>query len=64
MKIMVLGGAGKMGCISVQFLAGDERVGKVVIADFNQENAKIVAEYLDSPKVEIKQVDIKRKTEP
>ena len=59
MKIMVLGGAGKMGCISVQFLASDDRVEKVVIADYNQENAKTVAEYLDSPKVEVKRVDIK-----
>jgi lysine 6-dehydrogenase len=59
MKIMVLGGAGKMGCIAVQFLAADSRVEKVIIADFNMENAKLVAETLGSPKVEIQQVDIK-----
>jgi len=58
MKIMVLGGAGKMGCISVQYLAGDSRVEKVVIADNNLENAKIVAEYINSPKIEIQKIDL------
>ncbi len=32
MRIVVLGGAGKMGCIAVQTLAGDERVKEVVVA--------------------------------
>ena len=58
MKIVVLGGAGKMGCIAVQTLAGDERVDEVVIADFNLENAKTVADYLGSPKVKIAHVDV------
>jgi saccharopine dehydrogenase-like NADP-dependent oxidoreductase len=51
MKIVVLGGAGKMGCISTQCLAGDSRVDEVVIADLNEENARIVAAYLKSGKV-------------
>ena len=59
MKIMVLGGAGKMGCISVQYLAGDSRVEKVVIADNNLENAKIVADFINSPKIEIQEIDLK-----
>jgi saccharopine dehydrogenase-like NADP-dependent oxidoreductase len=59
MKIMVLGGAGKMGCISVQYLAGDSRVEKVIIADSNLENANIVAQYINSPKVEIQEIDLK-----
>ncbi len=58
MKIVVLGGAGKMGCISVQTLANDPRVTEVVIADFNIENAQIVAETLGSPKVSIQFVDV------
>jgi saccharopine dehydrogenase-like NADP-dependent oxidoreductase len=58
MKIVVLGGAGKMGCIAVQTLAGDARVQKVVLADLNLDQAKIVAEYINSPKIEIKQVDV------
>jgi saccharopine dehydrogenase-like NADP-dependent oxidoreductase len=59
MKIVLVGGAGKMGCIAVQALAGDKRVDEVVIADFNPENAKIVADYLKSPKIKIEQVDVK-----
>ncbi len=58
MKIVVLGGAGKMGCISVQALANDSRVDEVVIADINMENAKVVADYLNSPKVKIQAVDV------
>lgn len=58
MRIFVLGGAGKMGCISVQCLANDDRVDEVVIADINMEQAKIVADYIGSPKITIVNVDI------
>jgi len=58
MRIVVLGGAGKMGCIAVQTLAGDERVKEVVLADMNMEGAEIVADYINSPKIEIMQVDV------
>jgi saccharopine dehydrogenase-like NADP-dependent oxidoreductase len=57
MKIIVLGGAGKMGCIAVQDLAGDRRVGEVVIADRDLGQARTVAEIINSPKVSIQQVD-------
>lgn len=58
MRIFVLGGAGKMGCISVQDLVNDDRVDEVVIADINLEQAKTVTEYLDSPKIKLRKVDI------
>jgi saccharopine dehydrogenase-like NADP-dependent oxidoreductase len=58
MKIIVLGGAGKMGCIAVQDLAGDQRVKEVVIADRDVDQAHTVAEIIDSPKVSIQQVDV------
>jgi len=58
MKIVVLGGAGKMGCVSVQALANDSRVDEIVIADINMENAKIVADYLSSSKISIQAVDV------
>ena len=58
MKIVVLGGAGKMGCIAVQALAKDSPVKQVVIADLNMQNAKIVADYIGSPKIGIQKVDI------
>ena len=58
MRIFVLGGAGKMGCISVQDLANDERVDEIIIADVNLDQARIVSEYLDSPKVQVQEVNI------
>jgi saccharopine dehydrogenase-like NADP-dependent oxidoreductase len=58
MRIVVLGGAGKMGCIAVQTLAGDDRVKEVVLADLNLDQAKIVADYINSPKIEIQKVDV------
>jgi saccharopine dehydrogenase-like NADP-dependent oxidoreductase len=58
MRITVLGGAGKMGCIAVQFLAHDPRVDEVQIADLNLDQAKLVAEYIDSPKITLKQADL------
>jgi len=58
MKIVVLGGAGKMGCIAVQDLAGDRRVKEVVIADRDLAQAHLVAEAIGSPKVTIQQVDV------
>ncbi len=58
MRIIVLGGAGKMGCISVQSLALDDRVDEVIIADINTEQAQIVADYIDSPKIKIQKVDL------
>ena len=51
MRITVLGGAGKMGCIAVQDLANDLRVDEVIIADINVEQARFVVDYLESPTV-------------
>jgi saccharopine dehydrogenase-like NADP-dependent oxidoreductase len=59
MKIFVLGGAGKMGCISVQDLANDERVDEIILADVNLDQARVVSEYLDSSKIQVQEVDIK-----
>ncbi len=58
MRIFVLGGAGKMGCISVQTLANDARVDEVILADINLEGAQVVADYIGSPKIKIQKVDI------
>jgi len=58
MRIIVLGGAGKMGCIAVQDLAGDERVDEVVIADQDIAQARTVAEIIDSPRLSIEQIDV------
>lgn len=58
MRITVLGGAGRMGCISVQGLAGDSRVEEVILADINADNARIVTEIVNSPKVTFQEVDV------
>ena len=58
MRITVIGGAGKMACISVQYLAQDPRVDEVVLADLDLDQAKIVAEYINSPKISIRKVDV------
>jgi lysine 6-dehydrogenase len=57
MKIIVLGGAGKMGSVAVQDLAHDDRVDDVVIADYDIEGARGVAGLINSPKISIEQVD-------
>lgn len=62
MRIVVLGGAGKMGCIAVQTLAGDERVKEVVLADLDMDQAQVVADIISSPKIEIKSVDVNDKS--
>jgi saccharopine dehydrogenase-like NADP-dependent oxidoreductase len=58
MRITVIGGAGKMACIGVQYLAQDQRVDEVVIADLDLDQARVVADYIKSPKVKISQVDV------
>ena len=58
MKIIVLGGAGEMGCIAVQDLAGDRRVHQVVIADLDVGQARTVAEAIGSSKVSVQPVDL------
>ena len=47
-----------MGCLAVQALAEDARVEQVAILDINLEQARQVAEYLGSPKVSIRRVDL------
>ena len=58
MEIVAPGGAGKMGCIAVQYLAGDQRVDEVVIADWDVAQARTVAGIINSTRVSIKSVDV------
>jgi saccharopine dehydrogenase-like NADP-dependent oxidoreductase len=59
MKIVVLGGAGMMGCIAVQDLAHSENVDEVVIADLSVERARQVANFIGSTKLSQVQVDVR-----
>lgn len=58
MRITVLGGAGKMGCISVQGLAQDSRVDEIILADLNSGHAEIVIDTLKSSKIKFQKVDL------
>jgi len=58
MKVVVLGGAGKMGSVAVQDLAGDRRVDEVIIADRDLAQARTVAGIINSPKISIQSVDV------
>ena len=59
MNIVVLGGAGMMGCIAVQDLARTEQVHQVVIADLNQPRAQEVADIINSSKLSIAHIDLR-----
>ncbi len=58
MKIVVLGGAGMMGCVAVQDLARSEGVDEIVVADLSLERAQQVADYIHSSKLSLAQVDV------
>jgi saccharopine dehydrogenase-like NADP-dependent oxidoreductase len=59
MKIVVLGGAGMMGCIAVKDLAHSQGVDQVVIADLNLERAREVSALIGSDKVTIEHADVR-----
>ena len=58
MKIVVLGGAGKMGALAVEDLVVNQRVDDVVLADRDMVGAAAIAEYLDNPKLSIAEADL------
>ena len=62
MKIVVLGGGGKMGSLAAQDLTLNEAVDEVVIADLNVEMAQAVADTLGSEKVRVQQADLRDHT--
>ena len=59
MKIVVVGGAGMMGCVAVQDLARSEAASEVVIADRNVTAAREVAGYIASSKISPVEVDVR-----
>src|SRR5437016_6190235 len=58
MQIIVLGGAGAMGRITVRTLTEFSDVDQITIADYNEERAHEVAAALASSKLEVKQIDV------
>ncbi len=57
MRIVVLGGAGMMGCLATSDLARSEAVDEVVIADLDRERAEEVADYLGRARLSVVQVN-------
>ena len=58
MRILVLGGAGAMGMVTVRDLAESPEVSEVIIGDVNMEKARKVAEWAGKEKISIRKVDI------
>jgi lysine 6-dehydrogenase len=58
MHIIVLGGAGAMGRVTVHALSEYEDIDQVTLADYNETRAQEVAASLRSSKIQVKQVDV------
>jgi len=57
MRILVLGGAGAMGMVTVRDLAESQKVSEVVAADASQQGLEHLAKSVRSKKLSIRQVD-------
>ena len=58
MHIIVLGGAGAMGRVTVRTLIEYEDVDHVTIADYNEQRAQEVASSFANPKIQVRQIDV------
>ena len=58
MRVVVLGGAGKMGALAVEDLVMNPRVDEVIFADRDMGGAGAIADYLDSPKLSVVESDL------
>ncbi|HTK10354.1 MAG TPA: saccharopine dehydrogenase NADP-binding domain-containing protein [Ktedonobacteraceae bacterium] len=58
MHIIVLGGAGAMGRITVRALTEYADVDQITLADYSEERALEVASSLHSPKLQVRRVDV------
>ena len=58
MHIIVLGGAGAMGRVTVRTLTEYEDVDQITIADYDEERARDVAAALNSSKILVRQIDV------
>ena len=58
MHIIVLGGAGAMGRITVRALTEYDDIDQITLADYSEERAREVASSLQSSKVHVQQIDV------
>ena len=61
MHIIVLGGAGAMGRVTVRTLTEYEDVDQITIADYNEKRARELAATLKSSKIQVAQIDVNDK---
>jgi len=59
MHIIVLGGAGAMGRVTVRTLTESSDVDHVTIADYNEGRARELTASLNSSKLTVRQIDVK-----
>src|SRR5579862_9496534 len=58
MHIVVLGGAGAMGRITVRTLTEYQDIDQITLADYNEERAHAVASSLPGNQLQVKQIDV------
>jgi saccharopine dehydrogenase-like NADP-dependent oxidoreductase len=58
MHMIVLGGAGAMGRVAVRTLTEYSEVERITVADYNAVRAQEVAAVLNSPNIEVRQIDV------
>lgn len=58
MRILAIGGAGEMGSVAVEHLAGQPECQEIIIADYNYQAAVELKERLANPKVTALQLDV------
>jgi saccharopine dehydrogenase (NAD+, L-lysine-forming) len=58
MRILVLGGAGAMGRVTVRDLAENSQAQEIIVGDLNIEKAEEIAKWAGNQKITVKKVDI------
>jgi len=58
MHIIVLGGAGAMGRVTVRTLTEYQDIDQITLADYNEKRAAEVAATLNSTKIQVRQIDV------
>ncbi len=58
MHILVLGGAGAMGRVTVRALTEYDEVERITVADYNEQRARELAALLNSSKIAARQIDV------
>lgn len=58
MHIIVLGGAGAMGRVTVRTLTEYDDVDQITLADYSEERARAVASSFNSEKIQVRQIDV------